>query len=221
MIRAVFWDNDGILVDTEKLYYQATRELLLEAGVDLTEPLFRQISLREGRSVFALAERMGASADEIERLRMERNRRYTELLRHGVRIMDGVGETLRALRGKLIQAVVTSSHRSHFETMHENTGLLPFFDFILTGDDYALSKPDPEPYRMAVERSVCRREECVVVEDTERGLQSALAAGLRCIVVPNELTRDCSFAGAWRVLPSCRGIPGEIERLNGLSRGPE
>jgi len=145
MIRAVFWDNDGVLVDTERLYFQATRELLQRADVTLTEELFQRISLREGRSAFALAEAKGVPQDEIERLRLERNSRYTELLRNGFAVMDCVRETLDLLREKVILAIVTSSQRSHFETIHETTGLLPFFDFILTRDDYVLSKPDPEP----------------------------------------------------------------------------
>ena len=61
MIRAVFWDNDGVLVDTEKLYFQATREHLLRAGVTLTKKLFNKISLIEGRSAFDLAEAKGSS----------------------------------------------------------------------------------------------------------------------------------------------------------------
>jgi HAD superfamily hydrolase (TIGR01509 family) len=217
MIRAVFWDNDGVLVDTEKLYYQATHELLLKAGITLTESLFQRISLREGRSAFALAEAKGVSQDEIERLQTERNRRYTDLLRSGVRTMDGVKETLDSLRGKVILSIVTSSRRSHFDTMHATTGLLPYFDFVLTRDDYVLSKPDPEPYRLALKRSGCRPEECIVVEDSERGLQSALAAGIRCMIVPNTLTQGSAFAGAWRVFPSCREVPGEIERLDGMN----
>ena len=78
MIRAVFWDNDGVLVDTEKLYFQATQELLLRAGVTLTKKLFNKISLVEGRSAFDLAE--GSSREEIALLQEQRNRRYTELL---------------------------------------------------------------------------------------------------------------------------------------------
>jgi HAD superfamily hydrolase (TIGR01509 family) len=215
MIRAVFWDNDGVLVDTEKLYFQATRELLLPAGVTLTPELFKRISLDEGRSTFDLAEEKGASRKEINRLQEERNRRYTELLAGGVRILDGIEETLGLLRGRVLQAIVTSSRRLHFDAMHVRTGLLPFFDFILTREDYVLSKPDPEPYLMAMERSDCLPEECLVVEDSERGLRAALAAGIRCIVVPNDLTQAGEFAGACRVLRSCREIPDEIERLNG------
>lgn len=213
MIRAVFWDNDGVLVDTEKLYFQATREFLLQAGVKLTPALFKRISLDEGRSAFDLAEEKGISREVIDRLHAERNRRYTELLAGGVRILEGVEETLGLLRGKVIQAIVTSSRRVHFDAMHVRTGLPSLFDFILTREDYRLSKPDPEAYRLAMEKSGCRPEECLVVEDTERGLRAALAAGLRCIVVPNELTQGGVFAGAWRILESCRAIPGEIERL--------
>lgn len=213
MIRAVFWDNDGVLVDTEKLYFQATRELLLRTGVVLTPALFKQISLYEGRSAFDLALEKGVPQEEIDRLHAERNRRYTELLAGGVRILEGVEETLGSLRGKVIQAIVTSSRRSHFDAMHVGTGLLSFFDFILTREDYGLSKPDPEPYRLALKRSGCLPEECLVVEDSERGLRAAAAAGMRCIVVPNDLTRGTAFAGAWRILSSCREIPAEIERL--------
>ena len=217
MIRAVFWDNDGVLVDTEKLYFQATRELLQKAGVTLTEALFQRISLVEGRSAFDLVLEKGVSREEIDRLQAERNRRYAELLAGGVRILDGVEETLGWLRGKVIQAIVTSSRRSHFDAMHVRTGLPPFFDFILTREDYVLSKPDPEPYRLAMERSGCLPEECLVVEDSERGLRAALAAGIRCIVVPNDLTQGAAFAGAWRILPSCRVILGEIEWLDGMN----
>lgn len=216
MIRAVFWDNDGVLVDTEKLYFQATREFLLQAGVTLTPALFKRISLDEGRSTFDLAEEKGVPREVIDRLHAERNRRYTELLAGGVRILEGVEETLGLLRGKVIQAIVTSSRRVHFDTMHMGTGLPSLFDFILTREDYRLSKPDPEPYRLAMVRSGCFPEECLVVEDTERGLRAALAAGMRCIVIPNDLTRGAEFAGAWRILDSCREIPAAIEQLGGM-----
>jgi HAD superfamily hydrolase (TIGR01509 family) len=215
MIQAVFWDNDGVLVDTEKLYFQATREFLLRAGVTLTPELFKRISLTEGRSAFDLALEKGVPQEEIDRLHAARNRRYTELVAGGVRILDGVEETLVKLRGRVLQAIVTSSRRVHFDAMHVRTGLPPLFDFILTREDYILSKPDPEPYHLAVRRSGCRPEECLVVEDSERGVRAAVTAGLRCIVVPNDLTQGGEFAGAWRVLRSCREIPGEIEQLNG------
>jgi HAD superfamily hydrolase (TIGR01509 family) len=219
MIRAVFWDNDGVLVDTEKLYFQATRELLLGTGVTLTEALFQRISLTEGRSAFALAADKGVPQEVIDRLHEERNQRYAELLRGGVRIMEGVEETLTELRGKMVMGIVTSSRREHFETMHHKTRLLPHFDFILTREDFILSKPDPEPYLKAMEKCGYGPAECLVVEDSPRGLASAQAAGIRCLVVPNDLTRGCTFTGAWRVIGSCCDIPAEIRRLDGNGRG--
>ncbi|MHB8771035.1 MAG: HAD family hydrolase [Syntrophales bacterium] len=215
MIRAVFWDNDGVLVDTEKLYFQATRELLLTTGVELTEALFRRISLVEGRSSFILAAERGVPPAEIDRLHGERNRRYTELLAGGVRIMAGVEEALAQLRGSVVQGVVTSSRKEHFDVMHRATGLLAHFDFILTREDFTLSKPDAEPYRKAMARCGLTPDECLVVEDSPRGLESAAAAGIRCLVVPNALTRGHTFVGAWRVLETCREVPGEVRRLDG------
>ena len=215
MIQAVFWDNDGVLVDTEILYFQATRELLALTGVTLTEALFTQISLREGRSAFALAAERGVSPEEIDRLHEARNRRYTELLLGGVRIMAGVPEALSALKGRVVQGVVTSSRREHFETMHKGTGLVPRFDFILTREDFILSKPDPEPYQRAMQRCGLTPDLCVAVEDSPRGLASAVAAGIRCLVVPNDLTRGHAWQGAARILESCREVPEAIRRLNG------
>ena len=215
MIRAVFWDNDGVLVDTEKLYFQATRELLGEAGITLTESLFQRISLKEGRSAFDLALEKGVTQGEVDRLHARRNERYTELVRRGVRILDGVEETLATLKQQVLQAIVTSSRRTHFDAMHVKTGLPRHFDFILTREDYTLSKPNPEPYLLALSRSGFKPEECLVVEDSERGFRAALAAKIRCIVVPNSLSRGGDFTGAWRIFRSCREIPGEIERLSG------
>jgi len=219
MIKAVFWDNDGVLVDTEKLYFQATRELLLRTGVTLTEALFRQISLVDGRSAFDLAKAKGVSGEEIERLHEERNRRYKELLTAGVRVMDGVEEVLGALRGRVFLAIVTSSRRVHFDAIHAGTRLLSSFDFVLAREDYVLSKPNPEPYLTAMKKSGFKADECLVVEDSPRGLASALAAGIRCLVIPNDLTRGAPFTGAWRVLESCREVPGEILRLDQSGRG--
>ena len=218
MIRAVFWDNDGVLVDTEKLYFQATRELLLQAGVTLTKKLFNRISLVEGRSAFDLAEDKGTSREEIALLQERRNRRYTELLTGDVRILDGVKDALGGLQGKVAMAIVTSSRRVHFDAMHIRTGLIPYFDFVLAREDYTLSKPDPEPYLTAMKKSGFGPEECLVVEDSPRGLASALAAGIRCLVVPNALTRGNPFTGAWRILENCSQVPAEVRRLDGNGR---
>ena len=96
--------------------------------------------------------------------------------------------------------IVTSCLKAHFDIIHEGTGLLPYFDFVLAREDYQKSKPDPEPFLTAVTQNGLRREECIIVEDSARGLAAAEAAGIRCIVVPNRLTHKSNFSGAYRVV---------------------
>ena len=106
--------------------------------------------------------------------------------------------------------IVTSSEPDHFALIHQTTGLLAYFRFVLTASDYTHSKPHPEPYLLAVEHSGCRQEECLVIEDSERGLMAAKEAGIRCIVVPGEFTRGSNFAGAYKVLESLTELLGEL-----------
>jgi len=213
--RALLWDNDGVLVDTEPLFFQATREALAPFGVSLSEDVYVDFALRSGRSLFELIAERGVSREEIGRTRERRDARYTELLRAGVTVLDGVRETLAALSGRLPMAIVTASGRAHFDTIHEPLGLLEHFDFVLADGDYARQKPEPDPYLAAAERLGLDPRECLVVEDSERGLQAAVAAGMRCLVVPSGFSRGGDFAAAHRVLASAREVPAVFEVLVG------
>lgn len=206
----IFWDNDGVLVDTEELYFLSNRETLATTGIDLTRELFVQISFKEGRSTFDLATENGIDSETIARLHAERNRRYIELLTNGVKIYDGVKETLERLYGKVSMAVVTSCRREHFNVMHHASGLLPFFDFVLTSDDVSRTKPDPEPYLKALKRSKSKPGQCIVVEDTERGLMAANIARLKCIVIPNAFSSGGNYSGAYRIFNNVRDVVGEV-----------
>ncbi|MDX2166188.1 MAG: HAD family phosphatase [Deltaproteobacteria bacterium] len=205
MLKAIFWDNDGVLVDTEHLYYDATRATLAEIGVAVSEAQFIELSLRQGRSIFDLArERLDEA--RIEALRQARNARYAERLRAGVAPLPGVEAALAALHGRARLAVVTSSNHDHFEIIHASTGLLRWFDFAITNRDYARSKPHPDPYETALARAGCSPDEAIAIEDSERGLAAAHAAGLRCIVVPRGLTHGGDFSRAYRVVPDAAAV---------------
>lgn len=203
---AILFDNDGILVDTEPLFLQATQEILATVDVILTADEYHEISMRQGRAVFNLAEARGVSDDEIRVLRTSRNRRYSELIDQGVRIFDGVAETLERLHGILPMAIVTSSDREHFDRIHKQTELMRFFDFVLTAGEYAHHKPHPEPYLAAASRIGAAPDRCLVIEDTERGVRSATTAGMSCIVIPNELSKAGNFKNAHTILHSMREL---------------
>jgi HAD superfamily hydrolase (TIGR01509 family) len=207
MIKAIFWDNDGVLVETEHLYFKATQHALSLAGIPLTEEQYIELFLVQGRGAWHLAEEKGATPTEIDRLRKERNAFYARLLLEAPRLVAGIADVLDELRDKYIMGIVTSSRKDHFDLIHQSTGLLKYFDFVLTADDYARTKPDPDPYLEAIERSGVDRTACVAVEDSERGLESATRAGIRCIIVPTSLTRCGRFVGAHHVLGSVSEIP--------------
>jgi len=198
MYRALLWDHDGVLVDTERLYFQATRELLGELGATLDEDGYRRFFLQQGTGAWHLAKERGASDAAIQVLKQRRDDRYQALLRAEDVLIPGVLALLAELSPRVRMAIVTSSKRAHFEAIHERTGLPGHFEFVLAREDYGLSKPDPEPYLTAVARLGLAPADCLVIEDSARGLAAAKAAGLACWVIPSVLTRASDFAQAER-----------------------
>lgn len=212
MIRAILWDNDGVLVDTEGLYFQAGHEVLATQGVELTPEDFAEQSLKKGLSVFDFLP--DQNAELIEQLRLKRNARYSALLAEGVQIVDGVVETLETFHGRVQMGIVTGSRRDHFDIVHAKTNLLPFFDFVLAREDYEEAKPHPDAYLTAMRLHGLQPDDCVVVEDSERGCVAAAAAGLRVLAVPNALSEYGDFSSAYKILNSVRDIVDEIEKLD-------
>lgn len=206
MVEAILWDNDGILVDTERLFFESTRRTLAKVGLELSLEQFLELSMRQGRSAFTLAAERGWAEQQIEELKCERDVLYSEMLRNHTQALPGVPETLSRLQGRMRMAVVTSSRRQHFDVAHANLGLTRYFEFVLAREDYGKAKPSPEPYLLALQRLGMKAESSIAVEDSERGLAAARAAGLRCLVIPNDLTRNSSFHGATRILSGAADV---------------
>ena len=202
----IFWDNDGTLVDTEPPYFKATQLVLKSIGVDLTHDWYVNEQLKKGRSAFDLAREKGESEESIQTLYKQRDALYLEFLETEVRILPCVLQTLEQLHGKLPMGIVTSSKRLHFERIMASTGLGKYFDFFITREDVIHAKPNPEPYLKAWAQSGLPKEQCLVIEDTERGLASAKAAGLTCFVIPNELSKHNDFSAADKVLESLEEV---------------
>ena len=146
----------------------------------------------------------------IERARKQRNRDFSKRIAQGVDLMEGVLETLRELHGRMPMAVVTSSLPENLWTMHRAHGLEGFFETVVAAGDTPHSKPHPGPYLLAAERLGGDPGRCVVVEDSQRGLQAAIAAGMSCVVIPNEMTRAGDFSTADRVITSLGELPAIV-----------
>ncbi|MBT4384370.1 HAD family phosphatase [Candidatus Peregrinibacteria bacterium] len=194
--KTIFWDNDGTLVNTEPLYFKATQQVLATIGIDLTRDWYINVQLKKGLSAFDLAFEKGLNETEVQALRNKRNEIYMHLLQIDSPVIDHVIPTLEKLRGKIPMGVVTSSHRDHFETIMKASDLKKYFDFTICNDDVIKDKPNPEPYLKAWEQSGFKKEECLVIEDTERGVTAAKAAGLTCFACPTELSSTNDFSNA-------------------------
>lgn len=208
--EAILFDNDGVLVDTEGLYFRANREALATVGAVLDEATYVDCLLRDGVGVWHLAEARGVSPAAIEALRLLRDRLYFELLDEAEIAIPGVAELLPKLAARYRLAIVTSSEPGPFARTHARTGLLRHFELTLTRHDYVESKPHPEPYLTAVARLGVAPARCLVIEDSERGLRAAKAAGLRCWVVPSGLTVAGNFSAADAVFPDLTIAVGRL-----------
>lgn len=212
MFKAILWDNDGVLVDTEHLYCEATRQVFAGAGIALGDDDYRDMFLTGNMGAWHLLTKQGRTAAEIARIREERNEIYSTLLRGRDHVIDGVMEVLQALHGRYAMGVVTSSRRDHFEIIHAASGLLHYFDFALTREQYANSKPDPEPYLAGIAKTGFSAAQCLAVEDTPRGLTAATGAGIKCAVIPNALTARGDFGAAYRILRDIRELPAILDQ---------
>ena len=207
--RFILWDHDGVLVDTERWYFAALRAAMQPLGVDFDQATYLEF-MADGRMYWELALARGATMADVERQRGVRNRLYQEYLQREAIEIPGVGETLEELSAQHRMAVVTTSRREDFDLIHRSRDLLRRMEFVLTIEDYAEAKPHPAPYLAALERFGASPAEAVAVEDSERGLKSAIAAGLDCIIVRHPFTAAQNFSGACRIVESIRDVPAAV-----------
>lgn len=195
MKKFILFDNDGVLVDTEYWYYKAGERALAEVGVALDLEQYLK-DMAHGLGTWHQAALAGVDDVTIDRLKIVRNVYYQDSLRTEPIEIDGVLDVLDELSKHARMAIVTTSKRSDFELIHADRGILRFMDFVLARDDYSQPKPHPEPYVTALERFGADRAETLVVEDSARGLRSAVAAGIDCAVVHNDFTQAQDFSDA-------------------------
>jgi HAD superfamily hydrolase (TIGR01509 family) len=196
MRDTILWDHDGVLVDTERCYFEATAEVLARIGVTLSLEQYRQFHLVEARGSWHLAGDLPGA--EIETLRTERNALYTRMITGRDVLVPGAIDLLKRLKPYYRMAIVTSAWREHFEAIHRTSGLKDQVAFVLAHEDYTRSKPDPEPYLAAMARFGAAKDRCLAVEDSARGLAAARGAGIGCWMVYSEMTAGLCFDGAER-----------------------
>lgn len=191
MKKYILFDNDGVLVETEVWYYEASKRALKEFfGINLQFEEYMDI-MTAGNGVWVAAK--GASEKEKIKARKQRDIYYQEYLKNKDITISHVHDILRQLQKKFKMGIVTTSRRVDFEIIHQNSGITEFMDFVLCVEDYPRAKPFPDPYLKGLELFNASKEETIIVEDSERGLISAHRAGIDCIIVHNEFTKTQNF----------------------------
>ena len=195
MKEYVLFDHDGVLVDTEHWYYRAGERALAEIGVTLDCDQYL-VDMNRGVGSWGQATAAGVDDRTIDRLRAVRNAYYQQYLQSEDIEIGGVVETLAELSHYVRMAIVTTAKREDFELIHRHRHIRQYMEFVLVREDYTHAKPHPEPYLMGLTRFDAAPEAALVVEDSSRGLRSAVAAGIDCAIVHNEFTKSGDFGQA-------------------------
>ena len=212
MKKYILFDHDGVLVETEQWYYQANKRALVSLGIDLQLDAYL-VNMANGVNAWDAARVSGISEPDINRARELRNRYYQEYLVTEDIEIEGVMETLDVLAGEYRMGIVTTSKPSDFALIHEGRSILDHMEFYLTKGDYERSKPHPDPYLKGLQRIGATADETVVIEDSSRGLKSAKAAGIDCIVVANEFTAAHDLSKATAKVATFGDLPSTIKGL--------
>jgi HAD superfamily hydrolase (TIGR01509 family) len=203
-IRALIFDFDGLILDTETPDLVAWQEIFAEHELELDHAFWCQFVGRHGGmlDVVAHLEQLVGIGLDSEVILTRRRERCMEMIyalgpRPGVErwLLDAQAESVRC-------AVASSSSLVWVEGHLERLGLLQHFAGVRCRDHVTRTKPDPDVYLAAIECLGVAADEAIAIEDSPHGVTAAKAAGLFCIAVPNEVTRPLDFCHADMVVES-------------------
>ena len=184
-IRAIIFDKDGTLHDTEKVYMQAWKAAAVEFGVPDIENTVRDCT---GTTIPWIAEYWAKKYPDIpfEDYLPRRQYYYFGILEKGVPVKEGAHEVLSYLKAHGYKVgMATSTPWDTVKDHLERTDMMGYFDTIVTGDMIEHGKPAPDIYLLAAERLGVDPADCVGVEDSMSGVRSIHAAGMRAVMIPD------------------------------------
>ena len=181
-LRCLISDLDGTLFYTEEANYAAYRRAFGELGFTVSEEAYnRAFGLRLDDMVRAVAP--GFSPEKLPILKHKKTAYYRQAV-DLIRANRPLIEFLRSMKGTLPIALATTASRANAGMILDHFSVRDLFDVTVFGEDVMRGKPDPECYDICIRRCAVAPEECLVFEDSEVGVQAALAAGARVLLIP-------------------------------------
>src|SRR5215510_7368398 len=207
--HGVIFDLDGVLIDSEGLYYRAYSEVLKPYGVTVSRAEYEEhwIAQGTGPEYIVAKYNLPVSPDELRQLRPPV---YLRFLETEVTLMPHVEEALTRLAPHFSLTVATNSNRDHLDFVLRRFGIERFFPVTVARQDYRGAKPLPDAFLAAAEKLGLPPAHCVVVEDTYQGVMAAANAGMAGIAVPNEYTLHNDFSRASLVLANLGELTPEV-----------
>jgi putative hydrolase of the HAD superfamily len=206
MIKALVFDFDGLIVDTESLWFDVYKDVLVEYDCELK---LEDFALSIGTKDDVLYERLTKIARKpINRIEIDRktHERYQQQMSQ-LHLREGVYEYLKAAKELGLKiGLASSSSRYWVQGFLEKFNIKEFFEVIKTSDNVKKVKPDPELYLQAIQELGVKPYEALAFEDSKNGLIAATKAGLHCVIVPNSVTSFLDFSGHLHRLSSMEEI---------------
>ncbi len=212
MFKAIIFDLDGLLIDSESIYRKISYRMADDFGKTLHDGIWaKQMGRSPLESLTIFREELGIASHTAQELVDMRNVMLDEAFRNSLELLPGAMEILDAFRGRLRLAIATGSPRKLMELAMARFGIGEYFEFMLPSDGITRGKPDPQIYLETVSALGLRPEECFVLEDSSNGVVSGHRAGCRVIAVPSIYTRNQDFTLADYVVADLCGAIRLIE----------
>jgi len=214
--RAVVFDLDGVLVDSEGLHVEAWKAVFGRLGVEVTDEEYAHgVGMADVDWLRWLFERRGLPSEGIAGCQRAKRRAFQAILSGNVRPFPGVVELVGVLRGEFALGVASNSSRESVATVLRRLGVGEGFGAVVGAEDVRRHKPHPEVYLRAAALLGVAPGACAVVEDSPLGIRAAKAAGMRCIGITNSLPAErlaeadlvvATLADAGTLLRFLRGV---------------
>jgi HAD superfamily hydrolase (TIGR01509 family) len=223
MLRAIIFDCDGVIADTEPLHFAALQTVLAEEGIDLGKELYyKEYLALDDRGCFTKAfagHGKPLTAEKLGELIDRKAAAVEPVMAAHLRLFPGAADLIQRASQRFLLAVASGALRREVELILRTAGVIDRFKTIVGAEDVSRSKPHPEPFLEALARintgsqDRIQPRESLVVEDSIHGVHAAHAAGMRCVAVTNSYPSEL-LAEAELVVATLQDLP--LDRLESL-----